>query len=80
MHFPADVVVSCGGGVGGYVIVQPVHVKSSSGAIVEIFEWKADEAVEAAHMDNTIHGLWQVPSSLILLIKSPIESFWVCTC
>lgn len=59
--------------------VQPVHVKSSSGAIVEIFEWKADEAVEAAHMDSTIHGLWQVAESYLLLIKSSLERFGVCT-
>ena len=34
-------------------------MKTEAGYIVEVFEWKSDEAVESAHQDSKIgHGLW----------------------
>jgi hypothetical protein len=37
-------------------VAQPVYFKSVSGAIVEVFEWKADEDVETARRDREVRS------------------------
>ena len=38
---------------------RPVQVlRASDGTLLEIFEWVSDEAVEKAHHDPVVKGLW----------------------
>ena len=37
---------------------EPLVLRAPDGAIVEIFEWKSREAVEKAHHNEAVRGLW----------------------
>ena len=37
---------------------QTVLMKSKNGTIIEIFEWKSRESIEAAHTNKNVQNLW----------------------
>jgi quinol monooxygenase YgiN len=36
----------------------PYVMRATDGTILEVFEWRSAEAIEAAHADPTVHALW----------------------
>jgi len=38
---------------------KPIVMRSSDGTIVEVFEWKSDEAVAGAHANAAVQKLWE---------------------
>ena len=39
--------------------VEPLLLRSPCGSILEIFEWKSEEAVAAAHHNPAVRSLWE---------------------
>lgn len=37
---------------------NPVLMKAADGTLVEVFEWASGEAIEAAHRNPAVQGLW----------------------
>ena len=37
---------------------EPIMLRAQDGAIIEIFEWKSDEAFNAAHPNPHVRALW----------------------
>jgi quinol monooxygenase YgiN len=38
---------------------EPIVLRAPDGALLEIFEWRSKEAVEAAHDDPAVGALWK---------------------
>lgn len=38
---------------------QPVLMQSVDGTVVEVFEWRSKEAIEAAHTDKAVQKIWK---------------------
>lgn len=38
---------------------EPVAMEAQDGTVVEVFEWKSKEAIEAAHSNARIQEMWQ---------------------
>lgn len=38
---------------------QPVVMEAGDGTVLEVFEWKSEEAVRAAHKDPEVGRLWE---------------------
>lgn len=36
----------------------PIIMTSSSGAVIEVFEWQSEAAIEAAHKDPVVMEMW----------------------
>lgn len=39
--------------------VEPIMLRSKDGTILEIFEWKSEEAFDAAHRNPHVRALWE---------------------
>lgn len=37
---------------------RPIIVEAADGAVIEVFEWKSREAIEAAHSNDAVLALW----------------------
>lgn len=37
---------------------KPITVKAKDGTIIEIFGWKSKEAIDAAHKNKAVQGMW----------------------
>jgi hypothetical protein len=38
---------------------KPVVLRAANGTLIELFEWRSAEAVEAAHKNPTVLGMWE---------------------
>ena len=38
---------------------EPLVMRAASGALIEIFEWKSEIAIEAAHSNARVQSLWE---------------------
>ena len=38
---------------------ESIIMKSKSGTVVEVFEWKSEEAIEQAHSNPTVQKMWE---------------------
>jgi quinol monooxygenase YgiN len=61
----------------------PIVMEASDGTMVEVFEWRSDEAVESAHSNPVVLALWKrfeeacdyVPISKVAGAEHPFTMF-----
>jgi len=38
---------------------DPIIMQAADGCIIEVFEWKSQEAIKQAHSNDVVQGLWE---------------------
>ncbi len=38
---------------------HPVIMRAADGTVIEVFEWKSQQAIEAAHSNAAVNEMWQ---------------------
>ena len=51
---------------------KPVVMKAADGCIIEVFEWKSREAIEAAHYNPAVQELWMRAAKVCEFVK-PVD-------